>query len=198
MKVYGCLAYVNNRKREKSKFDSKARKHVLPGYDSNSTAYLLQDNGIHKLTRARNVAFNEKKVVDLTNEVRGEESDLLFDVPFNDEYEAGDSQNAVQIDIKEEGTEIEIKPEVLTDEENSSSSETGKQFELTKTVSINRENEVGPDNQVESEKTLLELKSKHRHSFLERPWDPVHRDLQEFLCYRNGLKKQVMFIQNHK
>ena len=52
LKVSGCLAYVKNRNREKSKFDCKARKHVFLGYDGNSTAYLLQDVETRKLTRA--------------------------------------------------------------------------------------------------------------------------------------------------
>ena len=103
MKVFGCLAYVKNRKREKSKFDPKARKHVFLGFDSNSTAYLLQDIETRKLTRARNVVFNERKVVGFTNELRETENDHLFDVTFEDQNEAEDSQNVVKIEIKEEG-----------------------------------------------------------------------------------------------
>ena len=120
MKHFGCLAYVKNRKCDKSKFNPKARKHVFLGYDSNSTAYLLQDSETRKLTRARNVVFNERKVVDFTNEPREAENDLFFDAIFKDQNEAEDSQNVFKIDIKEEGPEIEIKPEVLVDEESSS------------------------------------------------------------------------------
>ena len=43
LKGLGCLAYVKNRRREKSEFDPKARKHVFLGNGTNSTAYLLQD-----------------------------------------------------------------------------------------------------------------------------------------------------------
>ena len=75
LKIFGCLAYVKNRKREKSKFDPEARKHVFLRYDSNSTAYRI-------LTRARNVVFNEREVVGFTNEPRETENDLLFDVTF--------------------------------------------------------------------------------------------------------------------
>ena len=72
--------------REKSKLDPKARKHVFLIYDGNSTAYLLQDIETRKLTRARNIVFNEKRVVDFTNETRKDENDdLLFDVTFDDE-----------------------------------------------------------------------------------------------------------------
>ena len=154
LKVFGCLAYVKNRKREKSKFDPKARKHVFLGYDSNSIVYLLHDIGTRKLTRARNVVFNERKVVGFTNEPREAENDLLFDVTFEDQNEAEDSQNVVKIDIKEKGPEIVIKPEVLIDEESSSSSETENQIELTRSFTISPEYEVGPDNQFESTRNL--------------------------------------------
>ena len=154
LKVFGCLAYVKNRKREKSKFDPKARKHVFLGYDSNSTAYLLQDIETRNLTRARNVVFNEKKVVGFTNEPREAEDDLLFDVTFEDQNEVEDSQNVVNIETKEEGPEIVKKPDVLVDEESSSSSETENQIELTRSSTINPDDEVGPDNQVESTRNL--------------------------------------------
>ena len=154
LKVFGCLAYVNIRKREKSKFDPKAREHVFLGYDSNSTAYLLQDTETRKLTRARNLVFNERKVVSFTNEPREAEKDLLSDVTFEDQNEAGDSQNVVKIDLKEEGPEIEIKCEILVDEESSSSIEIENQIELRRSFTIGPEHEVGPDNQVESARNL--------------------------------------------
>ena len=83
LKVFGCLAYVNNRKREKFKFDPKARKHVFLGYDGNSTAYLLQDIKLeswHDLAASCSMKRN--------NETReNENDDLLFDVTFDDEIE---------------------------------------------------------------------------------------------------------------
>ena len=154
MKVFGCLAYVKNRKREKSKFDPKARKHVFLGYDSNSTAYLLQDIETRKLTRARNVVFNERKVVGFTNEPRETKDDLLFDVTFEDQNENENCQNVVKIEIKEEGPEVVIKPEVLVDDESSSTIETENQIELTRSSTINPDYEVGPDSQVESTRNL--------------------------------------------
>ena len=154
MKVSECLAYVENRKREKSKFDPKARKGVFLGYDSNSTPYLLQDIETRKLTRARNVVFNERKLLGFTSEPRETENDLLFDVTFEDQNEAEDSQNVVKIEIKKEDPEIVIKPEVLVDEESSSNSETENQIELTMSSTINPEYEVGPDDQVESSRNL--------------------------------------------
>ena len=133
LKVFGCLAYVKNRKREKSKFDAKARKHVFLGYDSNSTAYLLQDIETRKLTRARNVVFNEKKIVGFTNEAREDENDdLLFDVTF-DESENNEPESIPEIEVKDESPEVEVKVENVTDEENSSSSESESNVDSTQT-----------------------------------------------------------------
>ena len=150
LKNSGCLAYVKNRKREISKFDPKARRNVFLRYDSNSTAYLSQDIQTRKLTRARNVVFNGRKVVGFTNEPRDAANDILFDVTFEDQNKAEDSQNVVKMDIKGEGPEIETKPEVLVDEGNSSSNETENQTELTRSFTLCPDYEVGPDNHVES------------------------------------------------
>ena len=59
-----------------------------------------------------------------------------------------------KIEIKEEGPEIVIKPEVLGDDESSSSNETENQIELTRSSTISPDYEVGPDNQVESTRNL--------------------------------------------
>ena len=85
LKVFGWVIYVKKRKREKTKFDPKSRKHVWLGYYSNSTAYLLQDIGVRKVTLARNVVFDEREVVDFTNELRETENDLFLHVTFEDQ-----------------------------------------------------------------------------------------------------------------
>ena len=108
--------------------------------------------------------FNERKVVDLTNELREAENDLFFNGIFEDQNEAKNS-HSVKTDIKEEGPEIEIKPEVLTDEENSSSRETHNQIELTRSVNINPEYEVGRYNQVERTGNLT-LGSENQAPFI--------------------------------
>ena len=97
MKVFGCLAFVKNRNRQLSKFDPKSRKHVFLGYDSNSTVYLLQDIETRKLTRARNVVFDETKVIGFKNETKDIEDDLLFDISFDEENVEPDNQNVVKM-----------------------------------------------------------------------------------------------------
>ena len=150
LKVFGCLTYVKNRKREKSKFDPKARKHVFLGYDSNSTAYLLQDIETRKLTRARNVMFNEKKVVGFTNELREEEDDLLFDVTFDDEIEPDDNKIIVKVENNDEVPEIEVKSKVVVDEESSSNSES----ETSGSITFNPQAQVQPVDQVQTTRNL--------------------------------------------
>ena len=68
---------------------------------------------------------------------------FFLDITFDGEYEAGNNHNIVTIDNKKETPEIEIKPEILADEENSVSSNTENQIEITRSA-------VGPNNQVES------------------------------------------------
>ena len=80
--------------------------------------------------------------------MREEENDVFFDVIFDDKYEAGDNENVVTTDFKEECPEIEMRPDVLADEENSSSSDTKNQVEFTR-------NEFRPDDQVESTRKLI-------------------------------------------
>ena len=83
-------------------------------------AYLLQDVETRKLTRARNVVFNEKKVVGSSNESRNDEnSDLLFDVTFEHEIEEGNVEKIVKVEVKNEQPDIEIKMEKSSDEGNS-------------------------------------------------------------------------------
>ena len=72
-----------------------------------------------KSTRARNVVFKEKIVVGFSNGLREEENGFLFDVTFEDQTEAVDNENGVLMDIKEAILEMEIKPQVLADEERS-------------------------------------------------------------------------------
>ena len=132
LKVFGCLAYVNNGKQEKSKLDPKARKR---------TAFPLQDIETRKLTRARNVMCDEKKIVGFTNEPRKEENDLVFDVNFGDETKAEDNENIVIVESEDESTEAEVKSEVEVDEENSWNSETENQVEISRSATDNPDSE---------------------------------------------------------
>ena len=134
---------MENRRRENSKFDPKARKHVFLGYDGNSTAYLLQDIETRKLTRARNIVFNEKKVVGFTNETREDENDdLLFDVTLDDEIEQSKAESVQKTGVKDEGPEVEVKVENATDQENSSSSESENYVDTTTMIVPNSEVQV--------------------------------------------------------
>ena len=60
---------------------------------------MLQVIQTRKLTRARNVVFDEAKVLGFNNETRNSEDDLLFDVSFDEENLAPDNQNIVRTKI---------------------------------------------------------------------------------------------------
>ena len=150
MKVFCCLAFVKNPKREKSKFDPKTRKQVFLGYDNDSAAFLLQNIKTTKLKRARNVVFDETKVVGFTNEPREEEYDLLLDVTSDNEAKAEDNENIVTVAKKDDGTETEVKSEIELDEESSSGSETENQAENSRSATINPHFFSVIDNQIGS------------------------------------------------
>ena len=95
---------MKNRNRQFSKLDPKSRKHVLLGYDSSSTAYLFQDIETPKLRQARNVVFDETKVIGFKNETKNIEDDLLFNISFDEENLEPDNQNVVKTAIKDENS----------------------------------------------------------------------------------------------
>ena len=73
---------------------------------------LFQVPKTRKFTRARNVVFNEKRVVGFTNETREDENnDLLFDVTFDDEIEQSKAESVPKTEVKDEGPEVEVKVE---------------------------------------------------------------------------------------
>ena len=137
MKVFVCLAYVKNPKHEKSEFYPKTQRHIFLGCDIKSTAYLLQDSETRKLIRARNVVFNERKVVGLTNELREEENDLLFDATFDEKTEIQDKKMIVKLKNMDKNPKKEFRSEV--DGENSSRSESEDQVERSRRVTLSPE-----------------------------------------------------------
>ena len=60
LKVFGCKAYAHIPKDERHKFDSKARKCVLLGYDDFTKGYRLYDNENKKIVYSRDVRFDEQ------------------------------------------------------------------------------------------------------------------------------------------
>ena len=54
LRVFGCTAYVKKRKVNLRKLDSRSVKAKFIGYDSNSTAYILQELATKKIFKARN------------------------------------------------------------------------------------------------------------------------------------------------
>ena len=96
-------------------------------------------------------------------ELKREESNIFFDVNFDDEYEAGDNQNIVTRDMRHQGEalELKIKPQVLADEEISVSSETAIQVEY-------KNSEIGPVFQVDGTKNFTLTPEIHAPHFFPR------------------------------
>lgn len=78
LKRFGCLAFVKNRGKEKSKFDAKSKRHIFLGYEENSTAYVLQDLESKKRVTARNVIFHENKDASYARQNLIDENDVFF------------------------------------------------------------------------------------------------------------------------
>ena len=111
--------------------------------------------------------FFGKILVGFTNDVE-EENDRFFRLTFEDQIKAKDSKNGVSMDIKEKVPEIEIKLEVLADEEGSSSSETKNRVGFTKIITFNPEVEAETINQVQN-LTILTLSPEVQTPFPQRP-----------------------------
>ena len=62
LRVFGCTAYVKKRKVNLRNLDSRSVKAKFIGYDSNSTAYILQELATKKIIKARNVLFEENEM----------------------------------------------------------------------------------------------------------------------------------------
>ena len=69
--------------------------------------------------------------------MREEENDLLVDVSFDNENEADDNENFVATDLRQETLKIEVKSEILANEETSKNNESDNQAKNTRSVTIN-------------------------------------------------------------
>ena len=99
LKVFGCLAYVKNRKTSQSKFDPKAKKHVFIGYDRNSPGFLLQSIESRKTIVARNVIFDESKIPGLGDELQEiSDDDFLCDLETIEEVSEDDRTKVPLLD----------------------------------------------------------------------------------------------------
>lgn len=61
IRIFGCEAFVHVPKQLRTKFDSKAKKLILVGYQGESNNYRLFDSTTRKVSVARDVAFYERR-----------------------------------------------------------------------------------------------------------------------------------------
>ena len=62
MRIFGCEAYVHIPKEQRSKLDEKSFKCIFLGYVDNELGYRLWDIVKRKLTRSKDVIFNEDQM----------------------------------------------------------------------------------------------------------------------------------------
>ena len=67
LKIFGCDAYANVPKYERSKLDAKAQKCVHLGYSTETKGLLNQESG--KLFYSRDVKFNESSLIQQSKEL---------------------------------------------------------------------------------------------------------------------------------
>eukprot|EP00253_Pinus_taeda_P009252 PITA_09252 len=60
LKTFGCEAFVHFNKENRTKLEAKSKKFTFIGYGVNNFGYHFYDYEKHKITRSRNVIFNEK------------------------------------------------------------------------------------------------------------------------------------------
>ena len=89
-----------------------------------------------KLTRARNVVFNDTKVLGFKKESRNIEDNLPFDVSFDEENLELDNTGIVKTEIKENPSELLVETENKECEDKSSSYEAQNHVESTRIATI--------------------------------------------------------------
>lgn len=62
MRIFGSEAFAHVPRQLRDKLDAKTKKMLLVGYKGDSAGYRLYDPGTKRVSEARDVAFNEKKV----------------------------------------------------------------------------------------------------------------------------------------
>jgi hypothetical protein len=83
LRVFGCTAYVKKRKVNIRKLDSRSVKAKFIGYDSNNTAYILQELDTKKIIRARNVLFKEGEIHPLPSKEEFHQEDTILKSPIS-------------------------------------------------------------------------------------------------------------------
>ena len=77
LKVFGSPAFSLTPKGQLKKFDTKASKLVLVGYEEDSTNYRLFNPSTRKVTVARHVTFNEDKQPTPATKEKGDDEELF-------------------------------------------------------------------------------------------------------------------------
>lgn len=88
LRVFGSTAFVHIDKQFRKKFDSKAKKMILVGYQGDSTNYRLYNPNTKKVTVSRDVVFKEKLHGESSTEKEDDYNEYTFPVEEEEESEA--------------------------------------------------------------------------------------------------------------
>ena len=121
LRVFGCTAYGKKRNVNLRKLDARSVKAKFVGYDSSSTAYILQDLTTNKIIKARNVLFKEDEIQPLSSKEELHQGDTILKSPNLDLNEdclnEQTKEKPVGDEVGETENEVPNAPKQLQDEE---------------------------------------------------------------------------------
>ena len=116
LRVFGCTAYVKKRKVNLRKLDSRSVKAKFIGYDSNSTAYILQELATKKIIKARNVLFKENEIQPFSPKEEIYQGEKILESPNLDLHDEQLNEKPVGDEVGEMRNEVPNVPDQVPDQ----------------------------------------------------------------------------------
>ena len=116
LRVFGCTAYVKKRKVNLRKLDSRSVKAKFIGYDSNSTAYILQELATKKIIKARNVLFEENEIQPFSSKEEIYQGEKILESPNLDLHEEQLNEKPAGDEVEEMRNEVPNVPDKVLDQ----------------------------------------------------------------------------------
>ena len=116
LRVFSCTAYVKKRKVNLRKLDSRSVKAKFIGYDSNSTAYILQELVTKKIIKARNVLFEENEIQPFSPKEEIYQGEKILESPNLDLHDEQLNEKPVGDEVGEMRNEVPNVPDQVPDQ----------------------------------------------------------------------------------
>lgn len=111
LRIFGSEAYVHVPKQLTTKFDARAKKMILVGYDGESSNYRLYDPVSRKIAGSRDVVFNEK-IGKTKLLIRVEEDNTVVLSEDKQNNENTEEENAAFLPAEDNDVEVVENPAV--------------------------------------------------------------------------------------